>query len=279
VLGCGAQGNEQTRKRMRDRGVAPVEGDAAGGEDVAGVHVGVVDAGGDAQVVEFRAPLAQPRYQRPQGLMLAASDAAGRIGRPGDGGVAEQPLKLAGDAARAQVGQAEGEQAGGLPRQVGLQPRVAAQHRLPSAGVRRRRLLLAQRGPAVAGQRPAAVQVDRDRRGEQVGLPGRQRDQQRGLEPTRGRARLEPDSPLVGRDAGDDRVRPCPRPRRARAIHRGPRALRVNPVLGRGEPLRVLPWRSSLDGFWRLQIGDLHELAHRPFRSSAGKPLGPVAGF
>jgi len=142
---------------MRDRGVAPVEGDAAGGEDVAGVHVGVVDAGGDAQAVEFRAPLAQPRRQRPQGLMLAASDAAGRIGRPGEGGIAEQPLKLSGDAARAQVGQPEVEQAGGPPRQVGLQLRVAAQHRRPSAGVRRRRLLLAQRGPAVAGQRPGAV--------------------------------------------------------------------------------------------------------------------------
>jgi hypothetical protein len=249
---------------MRDRGVAPVEGDAAGGEDVAGVHVGVVDAGGDAQLVEFRAPLPQPRRQRPQGLMLSARDAAGRVDRPGDGGIAEQPLELAGNAARTQVGQAEGEQAGRVPRQVGLQLRVPAQHRWPSAGVRCRRLLLAQRGPAVAGQRPGALQVDRDRRGEPVGLPGRQRHQQRGLEPARGRARLEPDRPAVGRDAGDDRVRPCPRPRRAGALQRGPRALAVDPVLGRGEPLRFLPRRPSLDGFGRLQIGDLHERAHRP---------------
>jgi hypothetical protein len=244
---------------MRDRCVAPVERDAAGSEDIARVHVGVVDAGGDAQLVEFRAPLAQPRPQPLQRLVLAAGDAAGRIDRLSDDGVPEQLLKLAGDAARAQVGQPEGEQARGLPRQVGLQPGVPAQHRRPPARVRRRRLLLlAQRGPAVAGQRPGAVQVDRDRRGEPVGLPGRQRHQQRGLEPARGRARLEPDGPAAGRDPGDHGVRPCPRPHRAGALDRGPRALGVDPVLGRGEPLRVLPRRSSLDGFRGLQIGDLH---------------------
>jgi hypothetical protein len=137
---------------MRDRGVAPVEGDAAGGEDVAGVHVGVVEAGGDAQVVEFRAPLAQPRCQRAQCLMLAAGNAVRRVDRPDDGGVVHQSVELAGNAGRAQIGQAEGEQPGGLPRQVSLQLPVAAQHRRPSAAVRRRRLLLAQRRPAVAGQ-------------------------------------------------------------------------------------------------------------------------------
>jgi hypothetical protein len=40
------------------------------------VHIGVVKAGWDAKVVEFRAPLAQPRRQRAQGVELVAGDRA-----------------------------------------------------------------------------------------------------------------------------------------------------------------------------------------------------------
>ena len=72
-----AQGDKQAAERVRDRGVAPVKRGPGVREDVVGVQVGVVQAGRDAEVAELRAPLAQPRRQRAQGLVLGAGDAAG----------------------------------------------------------------------------------------------------------------------------------------------------------------------------------------------------------
>ena len=116
---------------MRDGGVSPVEGAAGSSEDVAGVHVRMVEAGRYAKVVELRAQRAQLRPQAAQALVLTARDSVGCADHRLDVRAANQLLELARDAAGAQVGQAEGEQVGGVRCQISLQPGVAAQDREP----------------------------------------------------------------------------------------------------------------------------------------------------
>lgn len=104
----------------------------------------MVQAGRDAETGEFRAPAAQPRGKQAQGLVLLTGDAARRADRLLGRGIGQQPLELAGDAAGAQVGQAEAEQVAGVLRQAELKPGVAAQSGMPGPGIPGPRLLLAQ---------------------------------------------------------------------------------------------------------------------------------------
>ncbi len=275
LLGGGAQGDQQAGERVRDRRVSPVEGGTRGGEDVVRVHVGVVEAGRDAKVGEFRAPLAQPRRQREQGLMLCAGDALGGTDHSFRGRIGEQPLEPAGGAARTQVGEPEGEQVAGVPRQAELQPAVRGQHDVPRGDVSGSRVTLAQRGAAVTGQRPGPVHVDRDRGGEPARVPGRERHKQRRLEAGGRRAGLEPHGPAADRDPGDDRVRPRPAKCRAGTRQPGAGALGADPVLRRGEPQRVPPRRNALDGLWRLDVSELHKYQSSSFRTTSAPCPAP----
>ena len=258
VLGTGAQRDEQAAERVRDRGVAPVERGVPGGEDVVGVHVGVVEAGRDREACEFRAPVTQPRRQCAQRLVPGGRYPVGRADRPFRGRVGEHLVELPGNAVRAEVGQAEAKQFRRVRCQAELQPGVAAQHGLPGAQVVGSFPGFGKRLAAVPGQQPGPVEVHRDRSSELVREPVRERVDQRWLEAGGRRAGLEPHRSAAGRDADDHGIHPRPGQRGTGAAQPGSRAPGGDPLLRLGDPRRVLPWRSAGDGLGRVDIGEFH---------------------
>ncbi len=239
VVPAARRGDGEAGEGVGDDGVAPVdEGEPAGRrvEDLTVVQVGVVQGVGDAQRVEFRAPVRQagaqaqfpqrgPLPARRRGVVEPVEDAGQR------GGGARRGRRGAPGLRRAAPGVLHGR---GLARE--FLPR-ARSDRLPCEDVPEER-------SAVGQQRPAPAGVHRQRFEYVPGDPPGQCRGQAAFEGAGRRVRLEPDRAVflhVQPQQDPPRPRPHPPPpRRPQAVggepgpHPGERPRRAGPVPPRG---------------------------------------------